>query len=325
LTGRKPIPSECARAKPIKKHQITDVSKQVTHLLEEGSLESLTQGKALYQSYLKYQWDFYSELSFQRNAVQDKLINAIAESCIENFEFANWQRVVSWKYSNHPLCTIGSTRQFGGRFNIGEDISQSNTLKTFPAFYIAKDQGTAQVEAFGNQNRDGKLTVYEVALTNKSSYTCFSISGSLDRIIDLTKKSSLSKFVRLISKFTIPQSICDSARRLNIPEPTLVTTTTLLLKSFLAPDWRKEPAQSDIPANSQIFGQLAYQAGIDGILFRSTKTGKDCLAVFPSNFANGNSYIKLDDEPPSKWIMKMIDSENFSLCEKNAEQIKTKK
>jgi hypothetical protein len=53
------------------------------------------------------------------------------------------------KYSNHPLCTLGSIKQYGGRFNIGEDISQANTLKTFQAFYLAEDQSTAQmIEAF---------------------------------------------------------------------------------------------------------------------------------------------------------------------------------
>jgi hypothetical protein len=51
---------------------------------------------------------------------------------------------------------------------------------------------------------------------------------------------------------------------------------------------------------------------------------KLCLAIFPSNFANGNSSLTLDDEPPEKWITTKIDSDNFELCEKNAEQVKVK-
>lgn len=93
----------------------------------------------------------------------------------------------------------------------------------------------------------------------------------------------------------------------------------------MASDWRKEPAQCDIPANGQIFGQLAYEAGIDGILFKSSKTKKPCLAIFPSNFANGNSFLTLDDEPPEEWIITKVDSDNFELCEKTAEQVKVKK
>ncbi len=313
------------RSSSVKKVENQDLGKQVTHLLEEGTVESLTKAKQLSQDNLKYQWDFYSELAFQRSIIQDKLLSAIAQSCLTDFKFNSWQRVISWKYSNHPLCTLGSIKQYGGRFNIGEDISQANTLKTFQAFYLAEDQGTAQIEAFGSQVPNEKLTVEDVALTNKSSYSCISISGSLDKVIDLTKKSSLTKFVRLISSFTIPQSIYDSAKRLGIPKPTLINTSTLLLQSFLSPSWRKEPAQFDIPANSQIFGQLAHQAGIDGILFRSTKTSKKCLAVFPSNFGGGCSWLALDDEPPEIWIPKVINLNNFDLCEKSALQVKNKR
>jgi hypothetical protein len=325
LVERKSTLNQRRRSSSVKKTENQDLGKRVNHLLEEGTVESLTKGKQLSQDNLKYQWDFYSELAFQRGVIQDKLLSAIAQSCLTDFKFKSWQRVIGWKYSHHPLCTIGSIKQYGGRFNIGEDISQGNTLKTFQAFYLAEDQATAQVEALGSQVSSEKLTVEDVALTNKSSYSCISISGSLDKVIDLTKKSSLTKFVRLISSFTIPQSIYDSAKRLGIPQPTLINTTTLLLDSFLSPSWRKEPAQFDIPANSQIFGQLAHQAGIDGILFHSTKTGKKCLAVFPSNFGGGSSSLVVDDEPPEIWITKIINLNNFGLCEKNAMQIKTKK
>ena len=325
MVERKSTLNQRRRSSSVKKTENQDLGKRVNHLLEEGTVESLTKGKQLSQDNLKYQWDFYSELAFQRGVIQDKLLSAIAQSCLTDFKFKSWQRVIGWKYSHHPLCTIGSIKQYGGRFNIGEDISQGNTLKTFQAFYLAEDQATAQVEALGSQVSSEKLTVEDVALTNKSSYSCISISGSLDKVIDLTKKSSLTKFVRLISSFTIPQSIYDSAKRLGIPQPTLINTTTLLLDSFLSPSWRKEPAQFDIPANSQIFGQLAHQAGIDGILFHSTKTGKKCLAVFPSNFGGGSSSLVVDDEPPEIWIPKIINLNNFGLCEKNAMQIKTKK
>lgn len=320
---RKPVVIKNQRMTSSKKKKITNIGEEVNCLLEHGTLESLQRAKQLSQDHLKHQWDFYSELAFQRNAVVDKLIDVISESCIEDYKFSTWQRVLQWKYTNHPLCTIGSLKQYGGRFNIGEDISPSGALQTFPAFYIAQDQVTAKAEAFGSQVPGFNLSAEEVALVNKRSYGCISISGSLDRVIDLTKKSSLTKFIRLISKFKIPQSIFNSALRLNLPPPTLINSTALLLDSFLASDWRKEPAQFDIPANGQIFGQLVHKAGIDGILFKSSKTKELCLAIFPSNFSNGNSFLQLDDEPPENWIVNHIDSENFEFCQKDVEEVKS--
>jgi hypothetical protein len=95
-----------------------------------------------------------------------------------------------------------------------------------------------------------------------------------------------------------------------------------LLKSFLANNWRKEPAQFDIPANSQIFGQLAYFAGMDGVVYPSTKTGKNCLAIYPSNFDGRNSFLSLDDDPPEVWTPRIISSENFLLAEMTSEEVK---
>ena len=99
----------------------------------------------------------------------------------------------------------------------------------------------------------------------------------MDRVIDLTDKTALVTFAKLISKFKVPQSILDSAARLNIPLPTLIKSPGPLLKSLLIDNWRKEPAQFDIPANGQIFGHLVYLAGIDSIVYPSSKTGERYL------------------------------------------------
>jgi len=126
----------------------------------------------------------------------------------------------------------------------------------------------------------------------------------------------------LISKFKIPQSILNSAKQLGIPVPTLIKSPRPLLKSFLAENWRKEPAQFDIPANSQIFGQLAYLAGMDGVVYTSVKTGKNCLAIYPSNFDGRNSVLTLDDEPPELWTPRAISSENFFVSGMASDEIK---
>ena len=73
--------------------------------------------------------------------------------------------------------------------------------------------------------------------------------------------------------------------------------------------------QFDVPSNSQIFGQMIYASRISGILYYSSITKKECLAIFPTNFKNSSSFIELIDEPPNKQVPKKIDSSNFSICE----------
>lgn len=320
---RKPALHHRGRPKVIKKTAKLTPEKRVENLLEEGSLQSLIEGKKLSQAYIKYQWDFYSELAYQRSLIQDQLVESLQESTVTGYRFDAWQRVTRWKYSGHPFSTVGSLVSWGGRFNIGRDISPSATLKTFQALYLAQSQATAQVEGLGSGVTNSPLSIEDIALANKSSFTCVSVSGAMDRMLDLTNKATLVKFAKLISKFKVPKSIIDSAAQLNIPPPTLIKSPGPLLKSFLVESWRKEPSQFDIPANGQIFGQLVYLAGIDGIIYPSSKTGEKCMAVYPSNFDGRNSYLKLDDEPPEKWTPRVISSENFTLCERTSDEIKS--
>lgn len=49
------------------------MGKEVANLLEQGSLTNLQKAKQLSQDYLKHQWDFYSELAFQRQAIVEEL------------------------------------------------------------------------------------------------------------------------------------------------------------------------------------------------------------------------------------------------------------
>lgn len=320
---RKPARYHRIRPTIAKKTNTLTPEKRVEHLLEEGSLRSLVEGKTLNQAHIKYQWDFYSELAYQRSLIQDQLMMSLQESAISGYKFDAWQRVTRWKYSSHPFSTVGSLVSWGGRFNIGQDISPGGTLKTFQALYLAQSQATAQVEALGGGVINSALSIEDVALANKNSFACVSVSGALDRMLDLTDKANLVKFAKLISKFKVPKTIVDSAAQLNIPPPTLIKSPGPLLKSLLIENWRKGPSQFDIPANSQIFGQLVYLAGIDGIIYPSSKTGEKCLAIFPSNFDGRNSHLRLDDEPPEKWTPRIISSENFMLCEKTSDEIKS--
>jgi hypothetical protein len=59
LATRKPALHHRGRPKLVLKTKELTPEKRVEHLLEEGSLQSLIEGKKLNQAYIKYQWDFY--------------------------------------------------------------------------------------------------------------------------------------------------------------------------------------------------------------------------------------------------------------------------
>ncbi len=65
--------------------------------------------------------------------------------------------------------------------------------------------------------------------------------------------------------------------------------------------------QVDIPANSQLFGQLVVRAGIEGIVYPSKFNDRDCLAVFPQNFSGTGSFVELLDTPPAQTVTRRLD------------------
>lgn len=76
-----------------------------------------------------------------------------------------------------------------------------------------------------------------------------------------------------------------------------------------------------MPSNSQIFGHLVYLAGIEGILYKSKLTEKNCLVIFPSNFVGTESYIALDDDPPHPLVPTRIDETNWKKTEINFHEL----
>jgi len=71
-----------------------------------------------------------------------------------------------------------------------------------------------------------------------------------------------------------------------------------LVTAVTMPGWRNDPMLVDIPGSPQTFGQLIWTAGIEGILFPSSKSGANCLAIFPVNLS-ASSYAELDHEAPA--------------------------
>ncbi len=156
------------------------------------------------------------------------------------------------------------------------------------------------------------MSPMEVALTNSQSISVLSVSGKLESILDLTKKGSLSEFLKIISTFKLSPQLRKEAKRLKIEDPQIVGTENLLIKTFMDPNWRAFPQVVDVPANSQIFGQIIRSAQLCGVLYGSKFNDAKCLALFPKNFKDTSSFIKLDDEVPDTKILNHIDSSNWN-------------
>jgi hypothetical protein len=292
--------------------------KDIHYVLESGSLRELVRRKEHFAELNKLYWDYYSELARQREAIRTEIHATLNETSISNFEFSGWQRAVKWKYSLHPLCTNGSLVMPGGRFNIGD---VNSNVPSFPALYIAEDKDTALQETLGQTDcSKSGLSPQEIALTNPASESILSVSGKLERVFDLRPTRRLQKFVNLIKSFELSPQIQRRASKLS-QHISVVTTASQLKATLLEPNWRQHPALFDVPANPQIFGQLVYLAGIDGILYPSKLTGKPCLTMFVENFKNTSSFVQLDDEAPDGRTPRKVSANNWRVCGLSASEV----
>lgn len=292
--------------------------KRNEYVLEEASIELLQAQKTHTKALLEYYWRFYSELAFQRGEKQLEILATLRENCISGFEFKNWQRAVKYKYCLHPFSTVGSLSDPGGRFNVG-DLNPN--IREFPALYVALDKDTALQEALGQSDTGSELTALERALTNSQSETIVSISGKIERVFDLRNPKSLEGFVEIIKSFTFSDALLGQASSLGETIPTVIQDVDQLISSLLDPDWRISPARYDIPSNSQIFGHLIYLAQIEGVVYSSKFTGKDCIAIFPHHFQLSSSYVELDDSTPHPKVPRRIDSSNWKLCDQTPSEV----
>ena len=65
----------------------------------------------------------------------------------------------------------------------------------------------------------------------------------------------------------------------------------------------------------RLFGHLIYAAKIEAVLYKSTLTGKDCLAIFPRNFIDTTSFVELDDETPMDETPARLDCHTWGQSE----------
>ncbi len=276
--------------------------------LDSGRISDIAKSKALFQQLVEFHWAYYSELEFQRNQIREQLKSSLREKA-QPFEFSKWQRSVKYRYCLDPLSTKGSRVDPGGRFNVGE--IDPLRYPVFPALYIAADKRTALAESLGQEERTGSLTPEELSLTKPDSITVVSVTGALESVIDIRDRNNLASFVSLIKDFKLSPSLILRARKLSFSPLHLVRTVKELGIVLEQRNWREWPRLYDVPSSCQVFGGLAMNAGIEGILYNSAATQRACLAVFPQNFLNSSSYVELDDVAPVEEVPRRVDSSNF--------------
>jgi len=276
--------------------------------LESGRVSDIIKSKKLYEDLVEFHWRYYSELAFQRRRIREEL-NISLRNAAAAFQFSGWQRVVKYKYSLDPLSAKGSLFDPGGRFNVG--AIDPTRYPMFPALYLAADKGTALAEVIGRDKDVGSLTPEQLALTKPDSISAVSVTGKIEAVVDIRMSRNLSKFVSLIKDFKLSKPLISEAQRLGSPLK-LITTVTELRTVLMLDNWRNWPTLYDVPAGCQVFGAVAANAGIEGILYESVLTGRECLAVFPQNFLNSSSYVELSDPAPSDDVRTRMDSANFA-------------
>lgn len=219
----------------------------------------------------------------------------------------------TWRYSKKPLSAYGSTIGAGGRFNTG-NAADNVAPSAFPALYIAENGRVAHREFFGMNASDRRgLSPKELTRLSDRDYVSTQVNGVLHKIVDISNSGKLAGIAAVLSKFSVSDDIQELAVKAGIRPRSLVLSVDQLVATLQEVKWRGWPTQFGIPSNSQVFGKLVWEAGYDGILFRSTKRGGRCLAIYPQNFAHGDSAVWLAGNAPPGTVTK-IDSENWELA-----------
>jgi hypothetical protein len=290
----------------------------IQHFLQTALLGKITEAERVAELQNRFTATWHKIAADQRSEIYENLKEALLKNAVTDFEIKNWQRSVHYKYSLHPLCTIGSIRYIGGRFNYGDEIRED--VSSFPALYIAKDKKTALQEHLAQPSSNdstNQVSSVELALSKPDSNTTVSVNGKLSKVINLNDAKSLKDFINIIKKFKLPPEFSLWAKNAHMPSTNLglVRSITALINVLLMPNWRAEPVVYNTPSTSQEFGELVMLAGIDGIIYPSKFDEQPCAAIFLQNFCNNDSYIEISGDVPDVQMVTKIDGSNYKLAE----------
>ena len=263
-------------------------------------------------------WDLlYFGVEPERRKLRHQLVEAIKGVGHTAFQLDHWVRIVTYQYSLEPLTCAGSLQALGGRFNAGYELD-ANTMRPWPALYIAQNFETAFREKFqlsGDEGVDG-LTPQELSLEGAVSHTTVFVNGQLNRVFDMTAFTSLISVAKVLSKIKLPSDVAALARKLKFDRNTflMVKTGQQLFNAAIKQNWRVLPTQFGLPAPSQILAQLIRNAGYEAILYPSSKGSGKCIAVFPANLGD-SSFVQLADQAPTEKTTKRLDQGTATVLE----------
>ena len=291
---------------------IPNTPKQHSKLLNRYSDKSLQEWAKLKSNITEYWLRLHFELEAQRVQYYEELQQAIRDTKLLQYEFTGWVRIVNFQYSLNPISAQGSLVR-SGRFNYGKDIDP-NQFTPFNALYIANDETTAYEEKFslGDPLDNGKLSEDELLLnTSPQSYSTVFVKGKLARLFDMTDSANLNAFLAIIKRFKVSKEVIELGKTIGRPTKVIVDTVDILQQTILAANWRYYPMQLNIPANGQVFGKLVLDAGLEGIMYPSTKDACGiCIALFPKNIGP-TSYIAIEGKIPKQVKNRRLDQRSW--------------
>ncbi len=292
-------------------------SKHISIVADRGILEldrftdaNLDAWKRASQDLDEYTSVLFYHLEPERQRLRTELLASLDRPHLTLSE-KNWGRMVKYQYSNAPLSSAGSLKDIGGRFNVGTELDDG-TIKGWPALYLAEDFETAYREKF-RLKRDqlfNGLNPDELALQPGSSHSFVQVNIKLNKIFDLTSSASLSALEKILQKFKVPTRAKELHKKLRFPQnqPILFKSAAHLFHHVCMFNWRALPIQFGFPATSQILAELIFAAGYEAILYKSSKSGARCLAVFSENLLDG-SFVELADTSPPAVIYPRLTSD----------------
>jgi hypothetical protein len=260
----------------------------------------------------------YFSLVPERRRHREELLRAIDAAASTTLDMDDWVRIVSYRFSDAPLSCAGSLQAYGGRFNAGIDLDADVGMPPWPALYIGANYETAYREKFQlpSGSTVAGLTPEELALQPGQSHASVFLRGHLSRVFDMRTPAALEPIARVLARIRMPQRARDLKRKLSIPPGgiTMIQNGGSLHRAMVEHNWRQMPVQFGLPAPTHIVTELLRAAEYEAVLYRSTKSIGDCVAVFPDKLSAG-SFVELADAPPAHVAYPRLDETTAaSLC-----------
>lgn len=240
---------------------------------------------------------YYKSLEAKREALEDDISEALWSMCDSDFSESMW-RIVDVDYASDPICAVGSFKNEGQRFNIGNGLKP---YYPFGCLYVADDDDTAYAERFHHSRSfirtysDGTINAHELALKkNSDGYTSIRLETNITKFLDLRDKKNLRPFCEVISAIKPGKDMLKYAKEVGIGNLRTIQTPGELLSSLMTTDFQKTPTVLSMPANPQWFGYYCLRAGIQAILYPSARRDHHFnLAILMDNFLDTDCTVRI--------------------------------